>query len=109
MATAGKSEGEPAQASAPLVARVARAVPQRDRWQELQDDYARGGWVIILDFVKHFEKCKNALPKNVAESVKKRLVAEACTLQDDDEHTGRGRPRNMAKIRDLKRVYPEWK
>ena len=61
----------------------------------------------VLDFIPSVGK--NALPKNVAESVKKRLVAEACTLQDDDEHIGRGRPRKMAKIRDLKRVYPEWK
>ena len=106
---AGKSEGEPAQLSAPRIPLVARAVPQSDRWQELQEDYVRGGWVSVLEFVKDLDKCKPALPKNATENVMKRLSAHGCALQADDEHTGRGRPHKMAKICDLKRLHPEWK
>ena len=105
----GASEGERVQLSAPSVPLVARSVPKRDRWQELQQDYARRGWVVVLDFVKHFDKCKNALPKNAAESAMKRLSTHGCELQDDDQRVGKGRRPKMAKVCDLKRCYPELK
>ena len=107
LVVAGKSEGELAQASAPLVARVARAVPRRDRWKELEESCARRGWVAVLDFVKHFDKCRTARPKDAAERSVKRLSSNDCVLRNDEEHAGRGRPRKMAKLRDLRRLYPE--
>ena len=107
LVVAGKSEGELAQASAPLVARVARAAPRRDRWKELEESCARRGWVAVLDFVNRFDKFKAARPKDAAERSVKRLSSNGCVLRNDDERAGRGRPRKMAKLRDLRRLYPE--
>lgn len=107
LVVAGKSEGEPAQASAPLIARLARAVPWRGRWKELEENDARRGWVAILDLVKHFGKCRTARPKNAAERSVKWLRSGGCLLRNDDAHAGKGRPRKMAKVRDLRRLHPE--
>ena len=64
-----------------------------------------------LDFVKFFGRCGKSKPKDAAERVVNKLRRHACELKDKglDENSTRGRPPKMAKITDLKKLYPDWK
>jgi hypothetical protein len=76
--------------------------PRRDRWADLEKAEVRRGWVVVHDYVRIFELGPGNA-KHAASRVVKRLRDDGCEIQD---HTtgGRGPPKKLLKIADLKRT-----
>ena len=80
--------------------------PQRDRWAELSEAAVRTGWVKVTDFVNAFSLRGRASEKKATEKALKRLRQGNGALDDTDGGVV-GRPHKIARLSDLKRLYPD--
>ena len=86
-----------------------RQTVQRNRWEQLaQDGEKRGNvqYVSLNKFVELFLRTKQN-PKQQASKIGKRLRDDGCTTVDSSIHHGVGRPPKLARMSDLKAMYPQ--
>lgn len=80
--------------------------PARDRWGELQGMSVRNRtWVTLQDFVRVFSMGRGGPVKRTAQNVHKRLQEDQVKVEDYRKG-GVGRPLKIARVRDLRRSYP---
>ena len=103
--TAPDPVGVPFVADLPL-----RQSVQRDRWAQLAADGERRGnarFVGLSQFVELFLRTKQD-PKQQASKLGKRLRSNGCEVSDSCERRTIGRPRKLAKLTDLKALFPQF-
>ena len=86
-----------------------RQTVQRNRWKQLAKDGEKRGkvqYVSLEQFVELFLRIKQD-PKQQASKIGKRLRDDGCPTADSSVHQGVGRPPKLARMSDLKTLYPQ--
>ena len=86
-------------------------MPRRHRWKELEHEHARRGWVAVLDFVKHFGKSRTARLKRRRGEGGEQVAFQQLLAAERRRTRWQRATAQMAKLRDLRRLYPdlEWR